>query len=114
MITFRYLLLCLVFAITGCKKDNSFCGYKNPVNEIPWLQEYKTDPYIVHCDVYKATYKGIDGLYIKNYFDSAYSNSASVFRNCDGESICRWGGITPPNCPDYAQHETYRELIYSR
>lgn len=110
----RILSLFFILSISGCKKDNSFCGLKDPVNEIEWLNEYTTESTIVHCEIFEATYMDIDGFYIKMYFDSIYSNSGSVFKNCKGESICGWGGITPPNCPDYSQHESHRELIYSR
>lgn len=108
------ILLLMVIAVTACKKDNSFCGYKDPINEIAWLKDFANSEYILGCDIYKAVYKDTSGFYIVIYRDSARTNTATSFTNCDGHGICSTGGITPPNCPDYKQHESYRELIYSR
>jgi hypothetical protein len=104
----------LVLLLTGCVKEKNFCGYKDPINEVEWLQEYENDPYIVHYEVYESVYKDTAGFYVTCYFDSARTNGGGTFRNCNGEHICKWGGIMPPSCPNYSQHETHRKLIYSK
>lgn len=104
----------LLLLIGGCKKENNFCGYKDPVNEIQWLYECTTDPYAKHCIIYEATYNNIDGFLVMTYYDSSYHNALGGFGDCQGNKLCNFGGITGPTCADYDEKESYRELIYSR
>lgn len=113
----KYIISLFLIAafVTSCKKDNTFCGVGNPMNEIEWLNDFVNNEYSPpSIAVYKAIYKDTSGFYLVIYRDSAKTNTATSFTNCEGQGICVTGGALPSKCPDYKQHESYRELIYSR
>lgn len=108
-------LASIAMLICGCKKDNSFCGANDPINDIEWLNDFVNNEYSPSSiDIYKAIYKDTSGFYLVIYIDSAKTSKLTSFTNCDGRGMCSTGGNMPPNCPGYSQHESYRELIYSR
>ncbi|MBL7800136.1 MAG: hypothetical protein JNL95_05365 [Chitinophagales bacterium] len=97
---------------SACKKDITFCGVKDPLNDIGWLKDIvNTNPQNLY--IYKMSYNSTEGFYI---LDNTSTGSA-LFNSCDNTNIYRTtnGVVFFSNFPqDFNLNFKYKERIYPR
>lgn len=108
-------VLVLSIGLHACKKNESYCGVKNPETEILWIKNViETSPH--GLQIYKLTYKTTEGFYIRFCINSDCSATAGVYRTCDNIQLYESStGVMPSTFPtDFNAETSYKELIYQK
>jgi len=101
-------------AMISCKKSKTYCGVKEPLQDINWLKSVtSSNPQNVH--IYKQTYRSIEGFYFyvcANADCSIYGGD--YYKTCDDSVIysSNSSGAGPAFPNDFDNATTYKELIY--
>ena len=90
------------------------CNVENPITDLPWLAA-KIDEYIAliqdfictHLCVYQYPYgNGQTGFFFPE------ESTWQPFRNCEGDTLCLWGGYLGETCPHLNIDWTNEKLIW--
>ena len=114
------LLIFGLVSLNGCgKTPQNVCGVKNPLTDLPWLnqiiavcEENSQNGYGMPCRIYQCTYDNDKiGFLIEPCAgcpDAGYS-----FCSCDGTILCGGGGISGiDTCGEFNIDFTNKKLIY--
>lgn len=107
------LFILQMLLLTGCVKPETYCGVKDPLNDIAWLKdEIKGNP--TNLMIYKQTYKSTEGFYLYYCIDSACKVTSAAYKTCENTLLYySSSGIVPSTFPnDFNVQSSYRELIY--
>lgn len=109
------IVVMLALTFSACKKQETYCGVEDPVNDIEWIGKIISSG-ATELRIFKNTYKGAEGFYVYSCINgcSVYS---IYYKNCDNILIYQSssGGAGGSNFPnDFSLTSSYRELIYSR
>ncbi len=109
------LFVLSLMCISACKKPETFCGAKNPMNEIGWLkEEVQNSSYEIW--IYKLKYKEVEGFLIRICFkpnSNCSTGGFTYYKTCDNTLLYQAGGVVGSTFPnDFEFGSTYKELIY--
>ncbi len=108
------LVLVSVLGLVGCREDvNKTCNAKNP-QDLPWLRRIIDENQSNRhgAEITRYTYKG-KSVFLVDLCKQCDDGLSNVY-NCEGEVICRFGGIAGLNtCPDFSEPAA-GEVIWSR
>lgn len=102
-----------MIALISCSKNNS-CDVSNPLSDLDWLEQmvdnFKQDN--VNQRVGYYIYNNKDVYLVEDCLDIC-ADFLTIAYNCEGESICEFGGIDGRNtCPDFEANAVLQEILY--
>jgi hypothetical protein len=108
-----------VLILTSCpNKEDMFsttCNTNNPLKDLTWLKEAKENIDRIDCAGKSSI---TQYLYNSNtVFEvnicSNITDGQTVVYSCEGEIICKFGGISGENtCPDFYQTAVDKVILY--
>ena len=118
MIHKTVLLFLFIFfiGVGSCKKEPCACGVDNPEVNISWLKN-RVDLFFC-LEVYKLIFEDKEYIVVS---DCPGPDAMAVFYDCEGNKICKYGGMNPggENCfmPigfTFEFYEAHKELIFKK
>ena len=121
---FAALLLIVAGSFCSCREDCScsennpkeqVCNVDNPLTDLLWLKEIideiKGNTEAESFKVYQCTYKYGTGFLIEVGVVNTYNYRYSL-RNCEGISICGYGGFIGDTCGEFNIDFDNKKLIW--
>jgi hypothetical protein len=113
-----YILLFLTFLLFSCSNSEniiSACNVENPLEDIAWLKQIKTNfkqsASATKKQIIQYTYNN-ETVFMIDVCNGCADNLTTVY-NCEGNVICEFGGIAGLNtCPDFDKNSTNKIIIY--
>lgn len=111
VITFLFL----IFIFSCDEQIPTTCGVEDPLQQLYFLQEAKNTIDVVQCagksQIIQYTYKN-EIVFLVNICNSIVDGQTQVY-NCQGEVICKFGGIAGENtCADFDTEAKNKILLY--
>lgn len=111
-------ILSLLLLVTSCTKDDEikeFCVLDNPLEDLVWLKEIKTNieqtSSAGKAEIYEYSYKQQKVFWVDTCVDCP-DNLITVY-NCTGNKMCEFGGIAGVNtCVDFTSEATNKKLLW--
>jgi hypothetical protein len=111
-------ILSFLLLVTSCTKDDEikeFCVLDNPLEDLVWLKEIKTNleqsTSANKSEIYEYSYKKQKVFWVDTCVDCT-DNLITVY-NCTGNKMCEFGGIAGVNtCLDFTSEATNKKLLW--
>jgi hypothetical protein len=115
----KSFLLVLCFSIfiscSNTSDENLTCNVNNPLEEISWLQQIKTNfeqsASATKKQIIQYTYNE-ESVFLIDFCNGCADNLTTVY-NCTGDVICEFGGIAGLNtCTDFNEIATNKIILW--
>lgn len=122
LITILLLLLplCMVMLGAGCEKEDSFtvCGIENPITNLPWLKDLKTDleedSEVNSSKIIQYRLNDADYIYVQKSVGSAYDFPNTIY-DCEGNEKYKCGGNQPvDNCATFFSEAQKIKILWEK
>ncbi len=102
----------LLLGICSCKKQDTYCGVKDPLMDINSIKErVERDPSGLW--IFKRTYNGKEGFYYKVCVNMDCKIYSQYYTSCEGELLYQSENRSNGSFPaDFKSGSTYLERLY--